>query len=93
MKWPWKRNRELQPYVAELPGNRTAGGKLDAYSETWVFVREHCKERLYELRTDNDNPKLGTIKTAVIRGQIDMLNEILDLPKPKPGVPWQTKQG
>jgi hypothetical protein len=82
VKWPWQHRKE--PLRASLPDNGGVVGRLNEYSETWVFVRDHCEKQLAELRENNDNPSLDEQKTAVLRGRIYELKEILELPKPRP---------
>jgi hypothetical protein len=85
VRWPWRTPKTEEPFTAGLPLETLSiyQGKLDSHSETWMFVRSHCHKRLLELREINDGA-LTEVKTATIRGQIKMLKEILDLPKPKP---------
>ena len=82
MKWPWQKDKE--PLRASLPDANPPVGRLNVYSETWIFVRSHCENKLAELRERNDNLSLDEHRTAVLRGRIYGLKEILDLPKPKP---------
>uniref|UniRef100_A0A6H1ZWK3 Uncharacterized protein n=2 Tax=viral metagenome TaxID=1070528 RepID=A0A6H1ZWK3_9ZZZZ len=79
----WFKTKKREPFRAELvTGATDSDGRLDVYSETWVFVRNHCEKRLSELREKNDHVMAGD-KTAIIRGQIRFIKEVLGLPNPK----------
>ena len=89
MKWPWTKTPQQfsieQPFQAKLPGPEIESeGRLDVTSESWIFVRTYCEKRLRALREANDGAGLDEKATAVIRGQIKAIKDILDLPKPKP---------
>jgi len=93
MKWPWKKETP-KPMVAELPGQEPTGeGRLDPYSDTWVFIRSRCEQRLAELRESNDNPNLGFDQTAMIRGRIAQIKEVLALPEPEVSAPAYENDG
>lgn len=51
----------------------------DFRTESWKRLTKHLQERLQELRESNDMPSLDAEKTALIRGQIKAVKEILDL--------------
>lgn len=51
----------------------------DLRSETWRRLTTHLQARLQELRESNDSPSCDADKTALIRGQIKAVKEILDL--------------
>ena len=51
----------------------------DLRSETWGRLTKHLQHRLQELRESNDSPSCDADKTALIRGQIKAIKEILDL--------------
>ncbi len=53
-------------------------------TETWDRLAAFMQARRQELREANDSPQKGEIDTAVLRGKILMLKELLDLAKPKP---------
>ena len=78
-----KKTKTEEPFVATL-GGVIPDGKLDITSATWVTVSNYCNKRIADLRETNDNINLKETQTAVIRGQIRELKNILDLPKPKP---------
>ncbi len=87
-KWWTKtpqRSSTEQPFEVRLPEPETESeGRLNVTSETWVFVRTYCQKRLKALREANDGAGLDEKATAIVRGQIKAMKEILDLPKPKP---------
>ena len=51
----------------------------DFRSETWRRLTKHLQNRLQDLRESNDIPSCDADKTALIRGQIKVVKEILDL--------------
>ena len=46
----------------------------------WVLVRQHCEQRLAELREENDEDQEGSY-TAILRGKIAFCKEVLSLDK------------
>jgi len=52
----------------------------DKNSVEWLIVKSFCEKRLEELRAENDN-ELNHGETAMIRGQIKFIKEILELEK------------
>jgi hypothetical protein len=59
---------------------------IDPGSETWKAVSVWGEENLQTFREQNDNQSLSAIKTAVLRGKIEILKDLMDLPKPKPEI-------
>jgi hypothetical protein len=59
---------------------------IDPGSETWKAVIVWGEENLQTFREQNDNQSLSAIKTAVLRGKIEILKDLMDLPKPKPEI-------
>lgn len=51
----------------------------DFRTETWKRLTKHLQERLQDLRESNDAPSFDAERTALIRGQIKAVKEILDL--------------
>ena len=92
MRWPWQKPEPIvlhqeEPFRAVLPGEEVSkDARLDVRSETWLFIQRHCSRRIQELRASNDSAILDDRRTAVLRGQIRAMKEILDLPKPKPQI-------
>lgn len=52
---------------------------IDYTSATWLQVADWARTRLQALRTRNDGD-LDPTDTAILRGQIKALKELLDLP-------------
>ena len=77
------------PFRAELKTDIATAGELDIYSGTWIYVRGYCLNRLDETRKANDNPNTSDLATAILRGRIQFIKEILELPKPKSSIPEQ----
>lgn len=59
---------------------------LDPRSQTWIFVSTWAQERLEKARVRNDNPNTDMTQTAVLRGEIKLLKELINLPIPKRGL-------
>lgn len=52
---------------------------FDRYSATWQFIQAHCSKRIQDLRERNDSVKKDAVMTAVIRGEIRALKDIISL--------------
>lgn len=63
-------------------------GKLNVFSSTWHYIQEYCVEKRQSLREDNDSEELTETETAIIRGRIAELTDIIEL-----GGPPQTEKG
>jgi hypothetical protein len=57
----------------------------DFQTRTWKRLTTLLQERLQELRELNDQASLSADKTALIRGQIKVIKELLDLPQGSSG--------
>jgi len=68
----------VEPTVGLLSG-QSFTGKLDMYSPTWNFMKDHLNNHLHDLRKKNDNILLPVEKTQVIRGQIKEIKLLLDV--------------
>lgn len=55
-----------------------------ALNPMWQALRAHYTTRLAQLRIDNDNPALGDLETAVLRGRIAECRALLDMDSPEP---------
>lgn len=53
---------------------------LNIHDGTWLYMLWYCERTIQDLREKNDNPNLTEIKSAVIRGRIQALKDILELP-------------
>lgn len=85
MKWPWKKNKPQAPLEAKITNEKgEAEGRLNIYSGTWTFVLHHCVKRIAELRERNDRTDLGLVDTAILRGQIKAMKDIIALQEPIP---------
>ena len=58
-------------------------GTLDPRSPTWLFIQAWAGETLQKAREKNDSATCDSIKTAVLRGEIKILKELINLPNPK----------
>ncbi len=57
----------------------TRDGQIDAYSDTWIFVSKWAETELAKARDANDSAKRTEAETAVLRGRIKALKELLVL--------------
>lgn len=53
--------------------------EIEPQSNTWKAVEEYATEKLESYRKQNDSTDLDEVKTAVIRGRIAALKELLAL--------------
>ena len=58
-------------------------GAGERRSPTWIALEEHYTKRLADLRAQNDTPK-DELATAMLRGKIAEVKELLKLGKDKP---------
>ena len=72
--------KKNKPFKVSI-GNNEPVGELNVYSGTWAFIDKFANEEIERLRKKNDSPLLDPIKTAIIRGKIKVLKQIIDLPK------------
>ena len=55
--------------------------QIDPRSETWRFIESWATERLNKARSQNDSISKDAVETAVLRGRIAGLKELLALTK------------
>ncbi len=67
--------------------------KIDVNSPTWKFIVRWSETQLQAARERNDMPRLDEMKTAVLRGNIRTLKDILELPNPQAGLKKTTALG
>jgi hypothetical protein len=60
--------------------------RIDTKSATWKYIDRWAQESIEKLRLKNDAPTNTETQTAIIRGKIKMIKEVLDLPKEKKGI-------
>ncbi len=58
----------------------------DFQGETWDRLRQHLETELAKLRAANDNETLDAVQTALLRGEIRRVKNLLALPA-RPGKP------
>lgn len=81
MKWAlWKRKKPV------VVGNSDHTGEIDRHSGTWIFVEAWASEQIKKLREKNDSANLSDVQTAVLRGKIKAMKELLDLPRERKGL-------
>ena len=71
---------------AELPKQIAVDGSIDPYSTTWRFVKTWADGSLKNARERNDNLNKDATQTAVLRGEIKILKELVALTEPKRGL-------
>lgn len=82
MKIPWFNKKQIAlPHEAVLADD-AATWELNTQSPTWKYIDRWSRERLQELRRENDSPRNDEVRTAIIRGKIQQLKELRDLAKP-----------
>jgi len=73
-----------QPFEARLPDQPVfATGVLDTRSQTWAFIHAWAKEALQKAREKNDNMNRDIAQTSMLRGEIKILKELINLPNLK----------
>ena len=65
---------------------------IDTNSSTWSAVIEWCEKEREELMFSNNNANNNHIVTTFIRGQIQALERVMDIPG-GPGKTFLTKKG
>ena len=55
--------------------------EIEIGSPTWKAIQAFAQKRLSELRAENDRTSLDATQTAVIRGRIASLKDLLALPE------------
>ena len=61
-------------------------GYLDPNSPTWHYVQNWALEKINRAREKNDNINRDLAQTAVLRGEIKALKELINLSKPAKGL-------
>jgi len=56
---------------------------IDPTSSTWVAVRDWAEHRLAVTREQLENPAKDEVETALLRGRVGFLKELLGLAVPK----------
>ena len=73
------------PIEATSPAGMSslAMGYLDPRSQTWSFINAWAYEALQKAREKNDNMNRDMVQTSMLRGEIRVLKELINLPNPK----------
>ena len=61
-------------------------GELEKHSPTWLYVETWANENIEKLRIKNDSSNNNETQTAMIRGQIRALKNVLDMGDEKRGI-------
>jgi len=54
--------------------------RLNVHDGAWIYMVQYCDRKLKELREMNDSLDLDATQTAVIRGRIRALKDVLEIP-------------
>jgi hypothetical protein len=55
---------------------------IDSASRTWGTIEDWANAELAKAREQNDSPMRTEVQTAVLRGRIKLLKELIALPLP-----------
>jgi hypothetical protein len=72
-----------QSYEARLPDQPLPTGNLDPRSPTWAFIKNWAEESMQKAREKNDNINRDLIQTSMLRGEVKILKELINLPNTK----------
>lgn len=72
--------RELD---VRLPVQPIGTGHLDPGSQTWIFINSWAREALQKAREKNDSANRDLTQTSLLRGEIKILKELINLPNPR----------
>lgn len=68
---------------ARLPDQPMGTGTLDLRSPTWAYIKDWATDRLQKAREKNDNASRDFAQTSMLRGEIKILKELINLSTPK----------
>lgn len=74
---------EPEPLRVSAPVRFGREGAIVEHSDTWIFVSNWAQQELDRARERNDSHKRDAIQTAALRGRIEVLKDLLQLPTPK----------
>jgi hypothetical protein len=74
----------VKEFEARLPDQPVGVGHLDSRSSTWIYIHAWATEALQKAREKNDSANRDLVQTSLLRGEIKILKELINLPKPKP---------
>jgi hypothetical protein len=75
--------------LPDLDTQATSGALLDRTdlaSPTWRKIKAHMEAKQAELRAKNDDPAKDAIATALLRGELRGIRNLLALGNPSPAV-------
>lgn len=75
----FKKHKE-KPFEVKLPDTGLNEENFNPYSSTWLFLKTWITSELAKTRELNDYKKNDEIATAMLRGRIKLLKELLELP-------------
>jgi hypothetical protein len=74
---------QVKEIEARLPDQPVGIGYLEARSQTWSFINAWAREALKKAREKNDSMNRDIVQTSMLRGEIKILKELINLPNPK----------
>ena len=81
MRIPWFAKREKAiPHEAHL-ADENPTPRIEVYSPTWKFIAQWAAAQLAAERERNDSYRLTEQQTALLRGRIDLLKDLIALPQ------------
>jgi len=75
--------KQEEERISHLPSVAGREGVIHEFSDTWIFVTNWATAELEQARERNDSHKRDAVQTAALRGRIELLKELLELPRPK----------
>lgn len=84
MMWFWKKKgADIEPERIDIGGESEPGDELNEYSGTWRAVKKYATEEITRLREANDATTADATRTAILRGKIAALKDVLAMPENK----------
>jgi len=67
--------------------------RIDLTSPTWSKLKKHLQAVQHKLRTRLEDPNLDPVQTALIRGELRRIRNLLALDSPDPAMVADEEQG
>lgn len=86
MNWKFWKDEDGTPMLKiDVGAFHEQGDELNEHSATWKTVKRYAEQEIQNLREANDSTTADETRTAVIRGRIAALKDVIDLPHAKQG--------
>ena len=76
-----KKKKVIHVTQPEAGTGASAYYRLVVGSTTWGFIKQWANDELSKARLGNDSLGLDEVATSALRGRIDVLKDLLDLPE------------